>query len=170
MINIKPTRRGLQFSLRAFLALFTVLTVWLAWHANRLRRQAEAVRAFQRAGSIIGYRVPPPPGRPLDIALFGNDGSCRDYFRTPTDLRLTSEAVDDDLCRFLDDLPELKSLELDDTRITGASIERIGRLKRLEIIFHRDPDFTPEDFERLKTVVPPGCEIFSDYGVYRKPD
>lgn len=169
MIKIKPTRRSLQFSLRAFLVLFTVLSVWLGWQANRMRRQAEAVRAFQRAGSIIGYRVPPPPGRPLDIALIAEEGSWRDFFRTPTDLRLTSEAVDDDLCRCLDDLPELKSLELDDTRVTSASIERIGRLKRLEIIFLRDPDFTQGDFERLKTVVPPGCEIFSDYGVYRKP-
>lgn len=166
---MKPTRRWLQISLRTFLVLVAILAAVLAWEANRLRRQAEAVRAFQRAGSIIGYRVPPPPGRPLDIALFAKEASWRDFFRTPTDLRLTSEAVDDDLCRCLDDLPELKSLELDDTRVTSASIERIGRLKRLEIIFLRDPDFTQDDVERLKTAVPPGCEVFSDYGVYRKP-
>jgi hypothetical protein len=162
-------RRRLQISLRMFLLSLAALAVWLGWEANRLRRQAEAVRAFQRAGSIIGYRVPPPPGRPLDIALFAKEASWRDYFRTPTDLRLTSEAVDDELCRFLDDLPELKSLEFDDTGVTGASIERIGRLKRLEFIFLHDPDFTQDGVERLKTVVPPGCEIFSDYGVYRKP-
>lgn len=169
MIKMKPTRRSLQLSLRAFLALFTVLAVWLGWQANRLRRQAEAVRAFQRAGCVIGYRVPPPPGRKFGIEIFAKDGTWRDYFRAPTDIGLKGDVVDDELCRRLDDLPELRDVEIRETRVTAAVIERIGRLKRLEMVFIHDSDFTQEDVERLKTVVPPGCEIFSEYEVYQKP-
>jgi len=166
---MKPTRRRLQISLRTFLVLVTVLAVWLGWQANRLRRQAEAVRAFQRAGCIIGYRVPPPAGRKLAIEAFAADPSWRDYFRAPTDLVLKGDAVDDELCRLLDDLPELRNVETRNTRLSGAVAERIGRLERLETIFIHDRSFSEDDVERLKELVPPGCEIFSDFGHYQKP-
>jgi hypothetical protein len=161
---MKPTRRTFQFSLRAFLVLFAALAVWLGWQANRLRRQAEAVRVFQQAGCVIGYRVPPPRGQKIGIEVFAKDDSWRDFFRVPTDLVLKGDLVDDDVCRSLDDLGELLSIELrEDTRVTGAAIERIGRLRRLEIIFIHDPDITAEDVEKLSRAVPAACEILSKY-------
>lgn len=117
---MKPTRRAFQLSLRTFLVLFTALGVWLGWHANRLRLQTEAVRVLQHAGCVIGYRVPPRPGQKFDtIETFETEGTWRDYFRTPTDLVLRGDLVDDEICRALDDLPELRSIDLKDTRITG---------------------------------------------------
>jgi len=166
---IKPNKRTFQISLRTFLVLLAAFSVWLGWQANRLRRQAEAVRAFQRAGCVIGYRVPPPRGQTVGIEVFAKDGSWRDYFRTPTDLVLKGDAVDDELCRWLDDLPELRNVETRKTRVTGAVVERIGRLERLETIFIHDQGFSEDDVERLKSVVPPGCEVFSRFGHDQKP-
>jgi hypothetical protein len=161
---MKPSRRVFQFSLRTFLVLFTALAIWLGWQANRLRRQAEAVRVFQQAGCTIGYRVPPPRGQKIGIEVFAKDVSWRDYFRTPTDLALKGDLVDDDVCRSLDDLGELRNIELrKDTRVTGATIERIGRLRRLEIIVVHNPDITAEDVEKLSRALPAGCEILSKY-------
>jgi hypothetical protein len=157
---MKPNRRWLQGSLRSFLALIAALAIWLGWQANRLRRQAEAVRAFHQTGGIVGYRAPPPPGQKLAIELFAAEYSWRDYFRTPTDVKLQGDDVDDEVCRHLDDLPDLQTLELTRTRATGAVAEHVRRLKRLKELWVFDQALTAEDVEHLRRVVPPGCEIF----------
>ena len=52
--NIAP-RRWLQFSLRAFLVVVTVLCIWLAVEFNQARRQKAAVDALRAVGAAVYY-------------------------------------------------------------------------------------------------------------------
>ncbi|HVW38865.1 MAG TPA: hypothetical protein VHB99_16230 [Pirellulales bacterium] len=159
MIKIKPTRRSLQFSLRAFLILFTALAVWLGWQANRVRRQFEAIRSLQQAGGAVGYRPPLTNLRVVPIEYFGMQLSWRDCFRIPTDVALSGEAANDELCRYLVDLPGLRRLEFHDANITCDSAVHIGRLKHLERFCIWNQDLWPAEADQFRRLLPEGCEF-----------
>lgn len=48
-------RRRLQFSLRTFLIILTVLAVWLGNAVNRAREQREVVKAIEALGGTVQY-------------------------------------------------------------------------------------------------------------------
>ena len=52
-IHVK--RRWLQFSLRSFLALATLFSIWLGFHVRSARRQEESVAAIKRLGGWVYY-------------------------------------------------------------------------------------------------------------------
>jgi hypothetical protein len=55
MLNLRPNRRWLRFSLRALLISVTLLCVWSAWYVNRARRQKETVEALRNCGGRVYY-------------------------------------------------------------------------------------------------------------------
>ncbi len=74
----KPRRRYLQFSLRTFLVLLTLVCVWFGWQVNRVNRQRKAVAwvlqmggsvlyDYQYDGNLISYAKPTGPEWLLDF-------------------------------------------------------------------------------------------------------
>jgi hypothetical protein len=51
-----PTpRRWLQFSLRGFLAVVTIVCLWLGWKAENARKRGQAIDAILKAGGSVQY-------------------------------------------------------------------------------------------------------------------
>jgi hypothetical protein len=48
-------RRWLQFSLRGFLVMLTLGSVWFGWKAERAREQRQAVTAIEAFGGLVYY-------------------------------------------------------------------------------------------------------------------
>ncbi len=51
----KPRRRYLQFSLRTFLVLLTLVCVWFGWQVNRANQRRQAVAWVLEMGGSVQY-------------------------------------------------------------------------------------------------------------------
>lgn len=71
ILELKPTRRWLQYSLRSFLVVVTALAVWLGIVVNRAREQREAVEAIKNVGGEVRYDWQTETITPQGITVVG---------------------------------------------------------------------------------------------------
>lgn len=148
----RSSRRWLRFSLRGAFVVLTILCVWLALEADRVRRQERAVKIVQSLGGSLffDYQVDskgaidnkaqaPTPAwlrrvtneewfRRVESIGFGERWALR--FKTQTSL------VHDDDLALLRDLPDLTTLELSNNpAITDEGLTHCAGLHKLRILY-----------------------------------
>ena len=144
----KPRRRWLQYSLRTFFVLLTVLCVWLGWTVHRANEQRKVVEWVKEMGGTVEYDYQfdkddvdiddaEPPGPAWLDQLLG------------VDYRQEVEGVDlaDTQANDLTPLAGLKRLEWLAIRGTPLSdltpLAKLTRLQELELEYTQVSDLTP---------------------------
>jgi hypothetical protein len=116
-VREKRRRRWLQFSLRTFLLLTTVLGVWLGLYIRSARRQQAAVEAIRAQGGVrYDYQDPSLGGdwrKGSNVPAWLLDGLGEDYFHNVTSLLLQDSPLD--IFAHLDAMPRLRFLQIVDT-------------------------------------------------------
>jgi hypothetical protein len=105
--------RRLKISVRVLMLLVVLLAVFLAWRANRARRQREAVAALQKFGGWVHYDYELVPG-PVKVAQ-GNRLWRPQWGTLALDLKElrlhNSKTTKTGRDRFKASMPNLKTLE-----------------------------------------------------------
>ena len=122
-------RRWLQFSLRTFLVLFTVCSIWLGVATHRMREQRDAVMAIEALGGTVSYdwqydrlldevvfarRPRKQPGAPAWLRRLVGDDFFQEvigvaFFRSPSG---DSEFQDEQIRRWIPHLQKFPKLRL----------------------------------------------------------
>lgn len=133
-MNAEPTRRRwYQFSLRSYLVVLLVLSVWIGVAADRARRQKRAVEVItqldtQHDGEVVFESTTWAPG--WLRRLLGDD-----YFRTAVEVsfyRTHGARIEDEDLQCLEDLPDLKSVVVHRLPIGDAGVAHLSGLSKLE--------------------------------------
>jgi hypothetical protein len=160
----KHKLRWFQFSLRSLLLFVLLVSVGMSWFAVKMqqaKRQKEAVAAIERLGGEVfydyQYRVldvhtifvteAQPPGPEWLQRLLGND-----FFSTVTFVRFIRRKVnvnDAELEHIINDLPQLRFLDLPGTEVTDAGLERLGKLSGLQSLILSDTQITDAGLQHL---------------------
>ena len=152
----RPRRRWFQFSVRSVLIAMTLFGVWFGLRMDRARRQQKAVVVLRERGNVLyeshfqgpglsaRFGKPAPWGPKWLRAIVGDD-----FFDRVRAVRLTESPNDDDLA-YLRDLPDVESLIISSTHVTGKGIEQVRGLTSLkELILSRN-QMTDADLARLE--------------------
>lgn len=137
-------RRWLQFSLRTFLVLLTLLGIWLGRHVELTKRQKRSVAVWRDLGAEIGCRhemVRAKDGRiyfesrldppaPAAVRRWLGD----EHFETVVKVQLvTSKQLTEEDFAALTGLPDLQTLEIYARfQLDDETIRQLGALGRLE--------------------------------------
>ena len=174
--DINARKRWYQFSIRTVLAATLIMAsilAWLGWELHRISRQRTAIAKLRHVGFVVSYeheRLPnsifysessTPPGPAWLRNLLGDD-----FFATPemvaqdpdqTPVAEYAAITDADLA-YLDQLPDLRILNLNNCNITDRSVERIVLLDKLELLLIQDAMITDAGIDRLREELP-DCKI-----------
>ena len=161
MTETKPKRRWYQFSLR-FLLLATVVAAFLAnlcvkqiVHANRIRR---AVAELSKFGAIVehdyeikddpsatgGFRIlvnQSPPGPEWLRSIIGDE-----YFVEIADVILNDKTGG---LEVLDDLPNLRALSVERSKVTDKELVKVKSLSKLTAIWLDNTSISDEGLKQL---------------------
>jgi len=143
--------RWYQFRLRTLFIVTAVFAVWLGYLCSGARQQRLASEAIAQFGGSVTYdyqvdyqaRVfrenAPMPGPAWLRRMIGND-----WFISVQGVGLPFTGVtDDDVAEHLQKLPDVRSLQLDGTRVGDGvlrSVERMSRLRHLSLFGTRVTD------------------------------
>jgi len=138
--TVRPTRRRwLQFSLRTFLLLVLVTSVWMGWYIRSVRRQQDSVRAITAVGGAVIYehqfdvdglhyqiqsRLPASLSRKLDNYLYDVEGVK--LFAIKTD--------PNDALQHLEGVPKVEQLVFAETGVTDDGLRYVAQLQKLELL------------------------------------
>jgi hypothetical protein len=152
-MDIKPKRRWFRFSLRTLLVVVTILSVWLGYQLNTARQQAASNRSIKQIGgwSYYDFQQGQPKTGPNASAVsplpdwlidwFGND-----FFHPIVEVNLVyhydarqarheNAAGSGDDLKFLEGLPQLRSLCLHKYQVSDDGFQYVGRASNLERLF-----------------------------------
>lgn len=126
-------RRWPRIRSTLLLAVGAILCIWLGIETIRTHRQRAAIRAIWDLGGYVHRRYDGPEDDatipPWYRRLFGAD------FKNPVvAVRLAGTVADDEALIHLSRLPHLRLLDLCDTRISDAGIERLQGLNKLTVL------------------------------------
>lgn len=140
----KPKHRWLQFSLRTLLIFVTFCAIpcsWLAIKLQHVKREKQVAREIESLGGYVIWSEPTDHMFPsVYHAILG---------RTK---------VSDAWLVNLNDLKELRSLNLQETAITDAGLENLKGMTQLKTLFLGDTKITHEGAKKLKQALP-NCEF-----------
>ncbi len=130
-------RRGPRFSLRALFAVVSLFAVWLSVGVNRAHREEEALPHITDCGAPVSTRdrILPIPNR-IPGVVYGaapSDASLRKVaphlvsLPSLSYLQIVQTAVTDDGLRQLDNVQNIKKLDLWDNEITDEGFSDIRR-------------------------------------------
>lgn len=158
MLNFRPTRRWLRFSLRTFLIIVTLICIWSAWHVDRARRQKVAAEAVRSYGGWVyyDYQFDDDPQRPKKITdkspwpswlvetfgvdMFHNVVEVNLVYSNDSGKREETWNTSDEIIPNLEGFPRLRRLYLQSTQVTDATMPHIRRLRKLETFFVWDAE------------------------------
>jgi hypothetical protein len=162
MTETKPKRRWYQFSLRflllatVLLAILTNLCVKQIMHANRIRR---AVAELSKFGAIVkyDYEIKDDPSAPGGFRMLDNqsppgpawlrsmigDG----YFIEIADVILTDKTGG---LEVLDDLPNLRALSVERSKVTDKEMMKVKSLSKLTAIWLENTSVSDEGLKQLE--------------------
>ena len=170
----KRKRRWLQYSLRTFLLLVAVLSVWLANEVNNAQKQRAAVAAIQENGGTVvfdwvrkNWLAPMPLDNTEYALVLERKGEFREtswfesilgseyfdrveavYFSDETlEERVSPESLD-----ALDDLPNLVELQFYGGIIDDDGIRRIAKHQDLEVLHLMSFRVTDSGFRHLSAL------------------
>ena len=112
----KPKRSSLRFTLRAMLLFMAIIALWLGVQVNKAHKQRAAVAAIEAAGGSIFYdwmtdgKQEPTLSWRSRITGFNADAQ-------PVWIVTSKSAVTADVLRYLQDLPLLETVWLEDTYV-----------------------------------------------------
>ena len=160
----KPRRRWLQYSLRTFFVLLTVLCVWLGWTVHLANEQRKAVEWVREKGGSVEYdyehnpnpfsvvKGKPPVPKWL-VQLLGVD-----YFGNVTGVDI-GVPVEDSPVRDLTPLAGLQSLqELNLYSTQVNDLTPLANLTSLETLYVINTPVSEEQVEQLRKALP-NCKI-----------
>lgn len=125
------SRRWFQFSLRTLLVFTLTFGIASGWIANRRRAIAERAADLGRAGAAICESQPQPIWR---LWLFGDDSP-----RYARSIYVVNPIRDSVLLRLhLNELTQLRALDLADTHITDAGLAHLEGLTNLQTLILGD--------------------------------
>jgi|GEM_PF-2034355 len=136
-INSPPPqgkRRWYQFSLRTLLILTLILAIPCAWLGRRLerkRRERNAVKAVTAKFGQTHYDYELENRSEADGPAWLRRLLGDDFFSDVHAVTLRGGSHDDCDLAFLQELPELRQLDLQDTTITDAGLEHLSGLSEL---------------------------------------
>lgn len=151
-----PRRFGLRFSLRAFLGGVTLFCVLLAWQLHKAKQQKAAVAAIGAAGGWVHYDYQrpdsltgsvDPQARPWEpkwlldmvgIDFFHDVVEVNMVYNDDGPQRLDNNQKPVSIAPQLAHFPRLRWLLLSGPFLDDEGMAAVGRLKRLEAIYHWD--------------------------------
>ena len=163
----KPKRRLLQYSLRTFLLLVTVFSVWLAIQVNKAQKQRAAVAAIREAGGTVMYEWMAvaqtsryDSGQPL-LDWEASDqwepyrprsklGSLigEEYFQ-----EVNAVNFDGHQClHALQFIPEIQQLILNNVVLTSADLRQLTELPNLHVLSLSNLEIPEQNIEVFKTM------------------
>jgi hypothetical protein len=155
-------RRYLQFSLRTFLVVTLIVTIWLGLHVRSARRQQAVVAAIKALGGevVYGYQYISATGKPDPKAeswapRWLIEALGEDFLHNVVSVSIIRDPqagieVTDDLLAQFDALPRLQGLYLHASGISDAGLEHLGRLSRLEfLLLWKAPSISDRGVQRL---------------------
>lgn len=169
-MNARPNRRWLQFSLRTFLILVTLLAFWLGYISYHARNQRAAVARIEQLGGRVKYdwqmgsptssAQHNPPGWAWLRRLVGDE-----YFQDVVFVNLAETKVSNDDLRLVARLRRTKELFLSNTEISDDGLTSICGMSELRFIGLDKTNVTNKGILALPQPRN-GCSIFlSDAGV-----
>lgn len=160
-------RRWFQFSLRTLLVFVLLVGIGMSWFAVKVRQareQKEVVEAISQAGGSVLYdwvysydydpnEIPKPPGPIILRKLFGDD-----FLDTVVEVEIqcgdpvtgTAPPLPTGFLDHLEQLPELRTLLLDDAEISADDMRRISELSSLERLTLASASFREDGWEHVK--------------------
>lgn len=159
----KRRRRWLRVSLRTFLLLTVVLSIFLAWIGNiliRVRHQRNIVTKIQSVGgnAYYGYQsgdgdyvddTRTPPGPKIVRMMIGDDAFAYVEFVSFFSLRPEVQVTDDDLA-LLTEFPRLKDVSLW-AALTDDGMTHIANLPKLRSLSLHGTNVTADGLARLRS-------------------
>ncbi len=142
----RPSRRWLQFSLRALLVFVTLCALACSWLAVKLRetqREEAAAAAIEKVGGTAAWDAK-LSGPAWLRSLLGEH-----VFGNVTNVVLHGDKLSDTALEPLYSLNHLQRLDLSFANITDADIEHLQRLRQLKGLFLETPEVTDAAFEKL---------------------
>lgn len=141
------TSRGLTRSLAILCAVMCALAGTLIW--NRARERERLVSLFGEHGYVFQTsRLPDPVDEILESV------GVADAFRTAYHVSLASESVDDDLVARLTELPEFRTLHLNDSGVTEKSLSVLRQLRKMGSVDLSGTRIPEEAIRRLRVERP----------------
>lgn len=137
----KPKRRWLQFSLRMMFVVITVCALLLGLLMWRIGRREQAIATIEKLGGSVMFGDDTPTPEWLKRVVFPDV--------VVVDLSHTS-ATNDDLERLAGFLKPLRTLKLDETKITAGALEHLAGLFSLETLSLAGTAVTDADLARLE--------------------
>jgi len=144
----KHKRRWLQLSLRTFLVLVTIFSVWLGLHVRSARRQQAAVAAIEEMGGHVVYDFEETKlgygsrKRVSSVPQWLLNRTEKDYFHNVVGVEIvgvshnryprTLRRMAGELLTNLGHLPRLKWLHIDESLATGEVTTAARQLPRIE--------------------------------------
>jgi hypothetical protein len=133
VMSDNPKRRWLQFSLRTFVIVISLLAAWLGYISFRAREQREVVARVTELGGKFEYDYQTgknpqktPPGWPWLRRLVGDE-----YFQDVAVVHLDDTKVSDADLRLICKLRRAKKLSLNRTEVSDEGLVSIRRMSQL---------------------------------------
>lgn len=188
MLKLPIKRRWLQFSLRSFLVLITVVAVVLAIGINRARSRRAAIRAIDELGGTYGVQVMGPtwlrdwvgddkyfydaiqvsfgrgndgydPQRPFTDAELAGVIEHLNAFPSFSLLSLNCTDISDDGLRHLKRIRNLEHLRLNVTKVSDEGLGHLTTIRTLKKIELERTNVTDKGIAELRNSLP-NCEIY----------
>lgn len=141
--------------LRKYWLHFAVLTVGIGCYAQSVARQWRAVDAVLVASGQVTYDLGQGadgdlPGLRTPIAVRrGESHVWLDFYKTPTDVQLIACSQGDSLCKSLAQLPELRFVKIQDSRLTDRGLAQLSQLRKLQALTLSGTDITDSGIRHL---------------------
>jgi hypothetical protein len=135
-----------QFSLQTLLGLTVAVAIpfsWLAVEMKKAREQREAVDRIDNSGGRVFYDYingihRTEPGLNQLIGLLSDD-----FFMTGIEARFHGKSfTDDNLSIYLNDLPDIQAVYLEEVDISDTGLQHLKNLPSLELLHIRDTKIT----------------------------
>jgi len=154
----------MKFSLRLFLIVVGGIGVWLGITVRRANRQARFVQAVRDVNGSIGYRHQADMDWATDSVFW--DSSIEpsapqwlrsrigdEYFQRVDQVWMLDIEINDEWLSKLAAAPNIRTLKLSGTNVTGTGLRYIRRLRNLELLDLREcPGFSPDGLSNLSSL------------------
>lgn len=176
--GILGRRPWLRFSLRTLLITLTILGVWLGVTVERARKQERAASRVRELGGWVLYefQIDSSTGRYFrgpkryQVSPFGPSWLRKllgpDLFNKPVSINLGLTDVTDDDLVFLQDMPQLRMVGVDKTRVSDAGLRHVVGLKHLEVLYLTHTLVTEDGVEWLREQRPELEILYSPGSVF----